>query len=99
RDSIVISDWKGRNLSNAEADQESRLRPDGDEALGRARPRHRLQRKGYCGALQHSARGTGEDSAAAGESWGVDFAARHERGIYPGPSAGNDLGFRRDSRD
>src|SRR5712672_2046579 len=87
---ILISDWKGRNLANAEVDQESRLRPDGDEAPRRARSRRCLQCERYCRKLRHSVRGVGEDSAATGKSWFVDFAAWDERRIYAGSESGND---------
>src|SRR5260221_6441994 len=88
---ILISDWKGRNLTNAEVDQESRLRPDGDEAPRRARARRCLQRERHCWELRHSVRGVSEDSAATGKSGFIDFAARDERRIHAGSESGNDL--------
>src|SRR6266699_822975 len=90
---ILISDWKGRNLANAQVDQESRLWTDGDEAPRRARARSGLQCERYCRKLRHSVRGSGKDSAATGKSWFVDFAAWDKRRIHAGSESGKDLGL------
>src|SRR5262249_54525722 len=69
---------------DAEADQKSGLRADGDEASRRARAAGLLQRERCGRSLRHSAGGAGKDPAAAGEGRAAALATWKQRRLYAG---------------